>query len=125
MSALMIAVFSARSAETPPSAASVFMDDSSWTSAYEDRSDASCRIRLVLSVVASDWVGRQHRRGSKLEERPSYGITLFCVAGGAARKPIGETASSDGRSSRLWIQGSHRTANSAGTVRDPSRRRRT
>ena len=47
--------------------------------------DASCRIRLVLSVVASDWVGEQHRRGSRLEERPSYGVTLFYVAGGAAR----------------------------------------
>src|SRR5260370_23034185 len=46
---------------------------SSWTSAYEDRPSASCRIRLVLSVIASAWVGDQHRRGSRLGERPSYG----------------------------------------------------
>src|ERR1700687_4247097 len=69
MSALTIAVFSARSAETARSAASVFMEKSSETSAYEDGSNASCRIRLVLSVVASDWVGGQHRRGGRVEER--------------------------------------------------------
>src|SRR6202049_712357 len=69
MSALTIAVFSARSAETARSAASVFMEKSSETSAYEDGSNASCRIRLVLSVVASDWVGGQHRRGRRVEER--------------------------------------------------------
>src|SRR5258708_38221038 len=36
---------------------------SSQTSAYEDRSNASCRIRPVLSVVASD-CGGLHRRGA-------------------------------------------------------------
>src|SRR5882762_3599923 len=59
---------------------------SSRMSAYEDRSNASCRIRLVLSVVASDCAGEQHRRASRLEECPSYGVTLLYGAGGAARR---------------------------------------
>src|SRR5258708_6270498 len=68
MSVLTIAVFSARSAQTARSAASVVMEKSPWTSAHEDAAKASCRIRLVLSVVASDWVGGQHRRGGRVEE---------------------------------------------------------
>src|SRR5260370_17381961 len=105
MSVLTIAVFSARSADIGRSAASVFMErslDVSLRGRVESFLQNSAGV-VGCCLGLGRWTAPTTREGGGT---PSYGITLFRVAAGAAPRPDGETASSDGRCSPVRTPGS-------------------